>query len=316
MTDRRPLLLVVSPFRPETLEPLADSFEVVTWSSVSAAPQAFLADHGARVRALLTNGMLGVPEACRDALPALGLIACNGVGVDGIDLGWAGARGVRVTNTPDVLSADVADHALALVLAALRRVPQADRHVRDGAWEQGPFPLGRRFAGSRVGIVGLGRIGRLIARRAAAFDTEVAYTGRRPQADAPWHHEATPVALAAWADVLIVSTPGGPDTRHVIGATVLDALGPEGLLVNVARGSVVDQSALLSALESGRLGAAALDVFEDEPRVPAALRTRADVVLTPHIASATVQTRAAMAELVVRNLSAFARGQPLPTPVA
>ncbi|MGY8524556.1 2-hydroxyacid dehydrogenase [Paracidovorax citrulli] len=309
----RPILLVVTPFDPDALAPLGEHFDIVAWRALADAGL-FLREQGGRVQAMITNGMAGVPAPCRDALPNLALIACNGVGYDAIDVAWATARGIRITNTPDILSGDVADLALMLALAAFRRLPQADRFVRDGQWSNGPFPLARRFWGSRVGILGLGRIGRLIAQRAAAFDTQVAYCGRTRQ-DVPYAFFDNTLALADWADVLIVATPGGPDTRHLAGREVLRALGAEGVLVNVARGSVVDQAALIEALADGSLGAAGLDVFEDEPNVPAALMASDRVVLTPHIASATVQTRRAMAQLVAENLSRHARGEPLATPV-
>lgn len=309
----RPILLVVTPFAAEALAPAREHFEIVEWRALPDAA-VFLRERGGRVVAMITNGMAGVPAICRDTLPNLGVIACNGVGYDAIDVPWATARGIRVSNTPDILSGDVADLAVLLALAAHRRLPQADRFVREGQWQAGPFPLARRFWGSRVGILGLGRIGRLIARRAAAFDTQIGYCGRKPQ-DVPYTYFGSTDALAEWADVLIVATPGGPDTRHLVGRETLRALGGDGVLVNVARGSVVDQSALIEALGDGTLGAAGLDVFEDEPHVPPALTGSDRVVLTPHIASATVQTRRAMAELVVENLTRHARGLPLATPV-
>ncbi|HLU03548.1 MAG TPA: 2-hydroxyacid dehydrogenase [Advenella sp.] len=305
----RPLLLVVTPFPQEALTPLLEHVEVVQWQSLSS-PAAFCAQHGPDVRVLITNGMAGVPSLCREALSNLALIACNGVGYDAIDLGWADARGIRVTNTPDVLSADVADFAMALVLAAFRQVPAADRYVRENRWiRQGPFPLARRFWGSKVGIVGLGRIGHLIAKRVVAFDTQIGYTGRRRQEGVAYSYFPTVLALAAWADVLIVAIPGGADTRHLVSCAELKALGPQGVLVNIARGSVVHQSALIDCLESGQLGAAALDVFEEEPQVPESLVHSASTVLSPHIASATVQTRQAMAALVVDNILQHINGK-------
>ncbi|RZT98467.1 4-hydroxyphenyllactate dehydrogenase [Advenella incenata] len=311
----RPILLVVTPFSQEALEPLQEYFDIVQWQSLPA-PEAFCAQHGSGVLVLITNGMVGVPPPCRDTLANLALIACNGVGYDAIDLGWADARGIRVINTPDVLSADVADFAMALALAAFRRVPAADRYVRENKWRrQGAFTLTRRFWGSKVGIVGLGRIGHLIARRAAAFDTQIGYTGRRQQDGVAYAYFPTVLALAGWADVLIVATPGGADTCHLVSRVELEALGPEGVLVNIARGSVVNQLALIDCLESGQLGAAALDVFDDEPQVPEALAQSASTVLSPHIASATVQTRQAMAALVVDNILRHINGKCLISPV-
>ena len=282
--------------------PLQEHFDIVQWQTLPS-PGAFCAQHGPNVQVMITNGMAGVPTPCRDALVHLALITCNGVGHDAIDLDWADARGVRVTNTPDVLSADVADFAMALALAAFRRVPAADRYVRENKWSgERPFPLTRRFWGSKVGIVGLGRIGHLIARRAAAFDTQIGYTGRRQQDGVAYAYFPTVLELAGWADLLIVATPGGGATHHLVSRAELEALGPQGVLVNIARGSVVNQSALIDCLESGQLGAVALDVFEEEPQVPEAIIHSASTVISPHIASATVQTRQAMAAMVVDNI--------------
>lgn len=311
----KPLLLVVIPFAPERLEGLDAHFEIVWWKALPDAT-GFLAERGAQVQVLLTSGAAGLPAGSRDHLTELRLIACNGVGYDAIDMAWARAEGIHVTNTPDVLSADVADLALALLLGVFRQIPAADRFVREGAWASGPLPLGRRLGGSRVGILGLGNIGQRIAHRCAAFDTEVAYTGRHRKPDTAYAYFDSPRALAGWADVLIAATPGGAATRHLVSAEVLDALGPRGVFVNIARGSVVDEPALVARLADGRLAGAGLDVFADEPRVPAALLGLPQVVLSPHIASATHETRQAMAEIVVTNIRAFAEGAGLPTPIA
>jgi lactate dehydrogenase-like 2-hydroxyacid dehydrogenase len=224
-------------------------------------------------------------------------------------------RGIAVTHTPSVLNDDVADLALGLMLAVARRIPQADRFVRDGRWPAGPMPLARKVSGSRLGIVGLGRIGQAIARRAEAFGMRIAYTARSEKPGLAYPYFPTPQALAAQVDFLIVITPGGAATRKLIDAQVLKALGPQGYLINVARGSVVDEQALIEALQDGGIAGAALDVFENEPDVPQALRSLDNVVLTPHTASATAQTRQAMANLVLDNLRAHFAGQPLPTPV-
>jgi lactate dehydrogenase-like 2-hydroxyacid dehydrogenase len=310
----RPLLLVAIPFAADLLAPLAPMFEIVHWRALDDARD-FLKQRGGDVRAVITNGVVGLPPGSAQDLGNLQMIACNGVGYDAIDMAWARRRGIAVTHTPDVLSADVADLALGLLLAVCRRIPLADRHVRSGAWSKGPFPLGRRLAGSRIGIVGLGRIGRLIASRCAAFDTSVAYAGRSRQADMPYRYFDALTDLARWSDVLIVAMPGGASTRHLVSAEVLDALGPRGVLINIARGSVVDEDALVERLSSGGIAAAGLDVFADEPNVPAPLLSMQQVVLSPHIASATTETRLAMAELVIANVNAFAQGHPLPTPV-
>ena len=250
-----------------------------------------------------------------EALPALEIIAINGVGTDAVDLDHARARGVRVTSTPGVLTDDVADLALALILATLRRVCVGDRLVRAGAWGRTALPLATKFTGKRLGIVGLGRIGRAVAKRASGFDVTIAYTDRQAVADAPYPFQPSLVALARESDILVVAAAGGPTSRHLVGREVLDALGPDGILVNVARGSIVDEAALVDALREGRLGGAGLDVFEDEPRVPEALWTMDQVVLQPHQASATHETREAMARLVLDNLAAQFAGRPLLTPV-
>lgn len=273
----------------------------------------WLADHAARVRLIVTGGQTGAPRDLVEALPNLGLIAINGVGYDKVDIAHAAARGVTVTNTPGVLTDDVADLAIGLVIGLLRDLPRADAHVRGGAWAKGDLPLARKVTGRRFGIVGLGRIGSAIADRLRAFGP-VAYTGRAQKpVDLPFHPDAA--SLAAASDVLIVAAAASAETRHLIDARVLEALGPGGVLVNVARGSVVDEAALVAAIEGGRIAGAALDVFADEPNVSSALIDSDRTMLTPHIASATVETRAAMAALVLDNIDAFLAGRPLPTPI-
>ena len=280
---------------------------------------AALAAAAPRIRAIAASGESKVSAALIAQLPALEIISVMGVGYDGIDVAAAKARGVVVTHTPDVLNDDVADLALGLMLCAARQLPAADRFVRAGQWPSGPMPLARKLSGARLGLVGMGRIGQAIAQRALAFNMTIAYTARSAKPALPWRYLPTPEALAAESDVLVVITPGGAGTRHLINAAVLAALGrssaQKGLLVNVARGSVVDEDALIAALESGALGGAGLDVFADEPRVPERLRALPQVVLTPHIGSATGQTRQAMADLAFANLRAKFTAQPLPTPV-
>lgn len=269
-----------------------------------------------RVRAIAVRAAIGVAPELIEALPALELIAIYGVGTDKVDLTHAQAWGVRVTNTPGVLTDDVADMALGLILATLRRLCVGDRFVREGRWaRKEALPLATKFSGKRVGIVGPGRIGRAIARRAAAFDAVIAYTGRRAHADLPYRFEPSLVALARDSDILVVAVAGGADTQGLVDREVLDALGPAGVLINVARGSVVDERALVAALREGRLGGAGLDVFESEPHVPEALLDLEQVVLQPHRASATRETRDAMGQLVLDNLAAHFAGRPLLTPV-
>ena len=278
----------------------------------AADRDALLAAEGPRVRGLVQSGASITPTTLLDRLPALGIISVFGVGYDGVPVAYCRERGIVVAHTPDVLTDDVADIAVALVLLTSRRLVAADRFVRDGRWLAGGFPLASCLGGKKVGILGLGRIGRAIARRLQAMEMDVAYTTRRPQPDVPWRHEPDLLALAAAVDVLIVACPGGPATHKLVDAGVLAALGPAGTLVNIARGSIVDEPALIEALQSGALGGAGLDVFADEPRVPAALLALDNVVLLPHIGSATRETRQAMGDLCRANLDAWFAGRPVP----
>ena len=267
------------------------------------------------IRAIAASGESKLGAELIARLPALEIVAVMGVGYDGIDVAAARARNVVVTHTPDVLNDDVADLALGLMLSAARQLPAADRYVRDGSWLEGPMPLARKMSGARLGLVGMGRIGQAIAQRALAFGMSVAYTARTQRPGLPYAYLPSAEALALQSDFLCLITPGGAATRKLVDAKVLAALGKKGILVNVARGSVVDEAALIEALENGTIGGAALDVFEDEPRVPERLRALPHVVLVPHIGSATGQTRQAMADLAFANLSARFAGKPLPTPV-
>ena len=268
-----------------------------------------------RIRAIAASGESKVGEALMAQLPALEIVSVMGVGYDGIDVAAAKARGVVVTHTPDVLNDDVADLAIGLMLSTARQLPAADRYVRAGDWAKGPMPLARKMSGARLGLVGMGRIGQAIAQRALAFGMPVAYTSRSPRAGVPYRYCADVVELARESDFLVVITPGGAATRHLIDAKVLAALGRDGILVNVARGSVVDETALIEALEQGVIKGAGLDVFEAEPNVPERLRALPHVVLAPHIGSATGQTRQAMADRAFANLRAHFARQPLPSAV-
>jgi lactate dehydrogenase-like 2-hydroxyacid dehydrogenase len=256
-----------------------------------------------------------VTEALMARLPALEIVANFGVGYDSVDAEAAGRRGVVVTNTPGVLDDEVADLTVGLLLATIRQIPQAERHLREGKWPAGGFPLTATLRDRTLGIVGMGRIGRAIARRLEGFGRPIAYHSRRPVADVPYTHYPELVALARDVDALIVIVPGGLETDRMINAEVLAALGPKGVLINVARGSVVDEPALVKALEDGTIAAAGLDVFANEPHVPEALIGMDNVVLLPHVASATHVTRNAMGQLVVDNLLAWAAGKPVLTPV-
>ncbi len=269
----------------------------------------------ADVRGLVVPGGYAVTETLLAALPQLEIVSVMGVGYDGVPLPLCRQRGIRVTNTPDVLTDDVADIATALVLMTSRRLGESEQYLRTGAWPQGAFPLAHALRGKVAGIFGLGRIGKAIAHRLEAHGLKIAYHGRQPQ-NVPWHYSSTLIELAQTADFLIVACPGGPETRHRVNAPVLEALGSEGTLINIARGSVVDEAALIQALENQTIRSAGLDVFEYEPEVPLALRNCRHAVLLPHIGSATHETRRAMAQLVIDNLTAHFTGQPLLTPVA
>ena len=271
-----------------------------------------------QIRAIAAGGESKVPADLINRLPALEVISVMGVGYDGVDVAAAVARGIQVTHTPDVLNDDVADLAIGLMLSAARQLPAADRYVRDGSWSKGPMPLARKMSGGRLGLVGMGRIGQAIAQRALAFGMQVAYTSRTPRTGLSYRYLPSAAALAAEVDFLVLITPGGAATRKLVNAEVLQALGKgrgEGILVNVARGSVVDEQALVEALEAGVIAGAGLDVFENEPQVPARLTALPHVVLAPHIGSATAQTRQAMADLAFSNLAAHFGGRPLLTPV-
>jgi len=279
-----------------------------------ADPAPLLQAQGNEIRGIAAAG--GASAALIAGLPKLEIIANFGVGYDAVDVTAAKARGIPVTNTPDVLTEEVADLAMAMILDSARQISRADRFVRAGKWLKGAFPLARTVAGRTLGIVGLGRIGTAIGRRAEAFRMQVLWHGPRPKPDAPWPYIADLLELARQADFLMVICPLSPATRGLISAEIMAALGPEGTLINVARGAVVDETALVEALLSGRLGAAALDVFEREPQVPEALLALENVVLLPHIGSATLETRAAMGQLMIDNLVAHFDGRPLPTRVA
>lgn len=268
-------------------------------------------DPPATTRAIVGGGQLQLGAEMLDRLPALEIVAINGVGYDGLDLDALRARGVRVSTTPDVLTEDVADLAIGLMLAVQRRIAANDALVRRGGWK---VPLSRHASGRRIAIFGMGKIGAAIAERAAPFARELLYTARSAK-PVRWRYVPDIATLAEESDVLILAAPGTASTAHVVDAAVLDKLGPAGVLVNVARGSLVDEDALVTALRTGKIAGAGLDVFADEPHVPEALRSMEQVVLAPHQGSATVETRAAMAALVLANLDAHFAGEPLLTPL-
>ena len=308
-----PDIYAVPGLHPFYMRALEGSFTVHV-DPLTKDPAGF-ADLAPRLVGLAASGESKVPGSLMAQMPELKVVSVFGVGYDGVDVAAARERSIAVTHTPGVLSDDVADLAMLLMLGVARALPRADQHVRTGQWPQGGLPLGRKVSGARLGIVGLGRIGQAIAQRGQGFGMSIAYTARSEKPGTGFAYFTSAKALAAEVDFLIVITPGGAATRHLINAEVLAALGPRGYLINVARGSVVDEIALIAALTSGGIAGAGLDVFANEPNVPEALWTLPNVVLTPHIASATVQTRQAMADLALANMQAGTAGQPVLTMV-
>jgi lactate dehydrogenase-like 2-hydroxyacid dehydrogenase len=315
----RPELLQTGPMMPMIETQLASRFIVHRLDSEDA--QAMLEEAGPRIRAVATgvgstgNGERRVTRELLARLPNVEIVANFGVGYDAVDTAAAAERGIVVTNTPGVLDDDVADLTIALMLATIRQLPQAERYLRAGKWPGGAFPLTATLRDRTVGIIGMGRIGKAIARRLVGFGRPIAYHSRRPAPDVPFRYYGDLIEMAREVDVLVAIVPGGAETRHMINEEVLAALGPNGILVNVARGSVVDEEALIRALTNGTIAAAGLDVYEHEPDVPQALLALENVVLLPHVASATQLTRRAMGQLVVDNLVAWTEGRPPLTPV-
>jgi D-3-phosphoglycerate dehydrogenase len=310
----KPEILMIGAYPEWDMRPLADDYEIHRlWEA--ADRNAFLETVAPNIRAVATRGELGAQAALIDRLPRLEIIACYGVGVDAIDLARAKARGVRVTNTPDVLTEDVADMAMALTLATLRKVPQGDAYVRSGAWAKANMPLATSLGGKTIGLLGFGRIGRAVARRAKGFGVRIVYCDVAPAADAEGAYYPDAVALARASDVLIATVSGGEATRNLVNAKVFEALGPSGVFINVARGSIVDEDALIEALRRGVIAGAGLDVFWNEPNIDPRLLVFESVVVQPHQSSGTVETRKAMGKLVRDNLAAHFAGRPLLTPV-
>lgn len=304
-----PALLKVGELGPAIEAQLTSAFTLFDEEAIRRQPA-----QAALIQGIITRSNYQVPAELIDRLPNLRIITTNGVGYDGIPVDYAAEKGIVVTNTPSVLNKAVAELAIGLLLALLRQLPAADRFVRNEAWAHETFPLGANLAGKKVGIVGLGGIGKEITKRLLPFDVDIAYYGRRAQA-VPWNYCDSLTALAAYADVLILSCPGGAATRHLVDARVLSALGPSGVVVNISRGTVINEVDLCQALADGTIGGAALDVFEVEPLCNSPLRSLPNVVLTPHIGSATHETRRQMADLAMRNLvEFFAQGKAV-TPV-
>jgi lactate dehydrogenase-like 2-hydroxyacid dehydrogenase len=306
-TPDRPHVLQIGSLMPVLEQWLRERY-VLTALDRASDPAAFLAKDGARFAGVATSANFGISAEQIAAMPKLRVISCFGVGIDKIAMEAARSRGIAVGYTPDILNDCVADTAFALLLDVARATPEADRYVRAGKWPQGGvngFHLGRKVSGARLGMIGLGRIGRTIVRRAQGFDMDIRYHTRRVVDDAPLGYVSSLVDLARWADFLVVITAGGPGTRHLVNADVLAALGPRGFLINVSRGSVIDEKALVRALAKKKIAGAGLDVFENEPQVPEELLHMDNVVLLPHIASATEETRQAMAQRVIDNLDLF-----------
>lgn len=296
---------------------LADNYDVIElWKYPDR--NAALAEHGKGVDVLVTSAAIGCPAELINALPDLKAICSWGVGYETLDIAAAHKRGIQVSNTPEVLNDCVADLAWGLIIAAARRIAYGDRFVRADKWGQvhGSIPLGTRVSGKKLGIVGLGRIGMAIAKRGIGFDMDVRYHSRRQRDDVSYGYAASLVELAEWADFLVVATVGGPTTYHLVSKEVLEALGPQGIVVNISRGPVIDEAALVQALESGKLGGAALDVFEHEPKVPDGLKAQDNTVLLPHIGSATQETRREMENLMIANLESFIKTGQVITPVS
>ncbi len=311
-SQNRPVLQV-GPLKPSLAQTLQEDYAAYV---LPAEPADFLAEHGGEIRVAVTSGRTGVDAALMAALPNLGAVVNFGVGYDTTDVDAAAARGIGVSNTPDVLTDCVADTAVGLMIDTLRQFSASDRYVRAGRWPvDGNYPLTRQVSNTRVGIIGLGRIGSAIAKRLSAFGCTIAYHNRHEVEGSSYTYVRSPAELAAAVDVLVVAAAGGAGTQRLVSREVIDALGPRGYLINIARGSVVDEEALVAALVEGRLAGAGLDVFADEPNVPEALLSMDNVVVLPHVGSGTVETRAAMEDLVLRNLNSFLESGQLVTPV-
>lgn len=313
----KPRVLQVGPYPAWDQEPLDAAFHMHRLFEAEDR-KAFLAEVGPGVRAIATRGELGADAEMIAACPQLEIISVYGVGYDAVDIHAARARNIRVTNTPDVLTNDVADLGVAMMLVQSRGMIGAETWVRDGSWaNKGLYPLQHRIWGKRAGVLGLGRIGYEVAKRLQGFDMDIAYSDVAPKDFAPhWQFIADPVALAERSDFLFVTLAASADTRHIVSTSVIEALGPTGMLINISRASNIDEDALLDCLENGRLGSAALDVFKDEPALNPRFLKLNNVLLQPHHASGTFETRKAMGKLVRDNLTAHFAGQPLLTPVA
>lgn len=311
----KPQALLVAGISAQLKNLLSEVVELVPLNKQGDVVQ-FLADHGSDFELVVTSAGKGCANALMEQLPNLKVIFNWGVGYDKVDVEFASSRHVRVTNTPDVLNECVADMAIGMLIAQARTMGESERFVRRGEWLKNPTPpMGQKVTGKRLGIVGLGRIGLEAAKRAEAFSMQIRYHNRTPREDVNYAYEASILALAEWSDYLLLLCPSTAETYRVIDREVLKALGPKGSLINIARGAVVDQDALVDLLLLGELGGAALDVYENEPEVPEVLMDLPNVLLLPHVGSATFETRTAMAQLVVDNVKAFIESETLLTPV-
>jgi lactate dehydrogenase-like 2-hydroxyacid dehydrogenase len=310
-----PVVLSLGVFPPATMNALAELFELHHFTAYPLPEGTLSPGLKSSIRAIATEANRGATRDLIASLPNLEIISCFGVGVDAIDLAAARERAIPVTNTPGVMVDECADLAIGMMLASARQIIYADRYVRSGEWLKGPIALGRSVGDKTVGVVGLGGIGRAIADRAQAFRMKVLWHGPRPKPAVPYEYVPDLVELAGRSDFLMVACKGGQETRGVISAAVIDALGPEGTLINIARGSVVDEPAMIERLRDGRLGFAALDVFQNAPRIAPDLIELPNVLLQPHHGSATVETRTAIGQLMIDNLTAHFAGRKLPTPV-
>ena len=316
MTTDKPEILLIGPLKPVVVKGL-DAICTVHKIAAAQDRDAFIAAHS-HVRAIAcSDTACKIPGDLMARFPSLEIVSSFGVGYDHMDVKWAAAHNVVLTNTPDVLTEEVADTALGLLLCTVREFPQAERYLRAGKWLERNYPLTKATLRNRtVGMVGMGAIGQAIARRLAAFGVPVVYHTRKPRRDVSYLHCPSLIEMARAVDILMVIVPGGAGTANLINAEVLDALGPDGILINMARGSVVDEPALIKALQDKRIMAAGLDVFAKEPDVPQELIAMDNVVLFPHLGSASVYTREKMDQLVVDNIAAWAAGKPPLTPVA
>lgn len=310
----KPEILQLGPFPAEDQQELDTAYQMHALHTANN-PDELLAEIGPHIRGIVTRGGIGAARNVIEACPNLEIICVYGVGYDAVDMAACAAQGVTVTNTPDVLTKDVADLGVAMMLALGRNITAASSWVREGHWaSKGGFALQKRMWGQRAGILGLGRIGTEIGRRLEGFDMQIAYSDISPK-EVAWRFAPDAVSLARQSDVLFVTLAASDATRHIVDGDVLQALGPDGMLVNVSRASNVDEDALLDALENGRLGSAALDVFAGEPKINPRFLALDNVLLQPHHASATHDTRADMGRLMRKNLNAHFAGMPLPTPV-